>query len=172
MDSSRRMRSVSKVRLVETVDHSTGEVTREESEQHFKVKYELYARLFKDSMWSLCDDMSGNDFRVFIYLIGEVRDGSNVVNLGYSNYKDLEGGLFRGSNVSSFRRSIKRLIDCGLIKRIMQNVYIVNPEVSHSGNSGDKKNVVLEWHSVGAVSPLFNEERGEYSKLINSSDNE
>ena len=161
-------KNVGVIESTTTVNTQTGEITEEKVRKYYKVRFDLYARIFKGSMWGVCNDLTGNDFRVFIYLIGEVRDGSNMVNLGYSNYKELEDGLFRGSSLTSFRRSIRNLIECGIVKRLMQNVYMINPEICHSGSEDDRKETILEYHGVGAVSPLFGDDKADYSRVIGS----
>jgi hypothetical protein len=160
-----------------TVDNTTGEVTVNQTRKFYKIKFDIYARLFKNGLLEVGDELTGNDFRVFHYLLGEIRDGSNIINLGYSNYKELTEGMFRGSSLTSFRRSLRRLIECDVIKRIMQNVYMINPEISHSGSEEDRKEIILEYKGLNTTvseldGDMFEQERGEYSKLINSSDNE
>jgi hypothetical protein len=161
-------------------DHKTGETVVTKKRKFYKIKYDLYSRLFKNGLLEVGDDLTGNDFRVLHYLLGEVRDSSNIVQLTYANYKELTEGMFRGSTLPSFRRSVRNLIECNVIKRVMQNVYMVNPEISHGGSEDDRKEMILEYEGINerdlnSIEPIespFAQDKEDYARLIGNTEEE
>jgi len=166
-----------KIRTEKTVVDSDGVILSQTREKDYEVDIFYYFRVVKNGLFPYFDTLCGNDLRVMFFLFNEVRGDKNIIEFGYSQKELLKGLNFRGSSYECFRKSMGKLIRVGVIKKVELHTYMINPLVCYSGKMREYDDCISSWNALGSdktksIESMFEQERGEYSKLINSSDNE
>lgn len=171
MKSSTFIKKKHLVKQVRSVDPSTGEIFEDNTEQTFEVGSFYYYRGVKNGIFEIFDLLSGNDFRVLLFLFNEVKGDKNVIQMGNDQLDLIDELGFRGSGYECFRKSISKLIKLRAIKRVRLNTYMISPYLCFSGSMKEYKACVSSWENfeldrMEKVEVMFGDDKAEYSRII------
>jgi hypothetical protein len=171
MKSSTFIKKKHLVKQVRSVDPSTGEIFEDNTEQTFEVGSFYYYRGVKNGIFEIFDFLSGNDFRVLLFLFNEVKGDKNIIQIGNDELDLMDELEFRGSAYECFRKSISKLIKLRAIKRVRLNTYMISPYLCFSGSMKEYKACVSSWENfeldrMEKVEIMFAEDKEDYERLI------
>jgi hypothetical protein len=125
-------------KYVEQVDHGAVKSFRRSpfGKRWHKMAFECHTALAKSNI-------TGSDYRVFHMIMPSIEDGAHV----YVNQTQL--GKELGMTASNVARSLRRLIEAGVIRKIVSasgRLYMLNPNFAWYGaDNGDHSQAVKDW---------------------------
>jgi hypothetical protein len=123
------------------LDNITGEVT--ELKETVVVDDEQWLKLYASLFLFACDKITGQSIKVFIACMKHAFKDEGEGNLVCTNNplfaKDIEHE--KKLNLS---RCLKELCVCGLLKKVKNAVYRINPQVAYLGKRSDRAKLILQ----------------------------
>lgn len=124
------------------LDKETGEI--KELKETFFVDEEKWLKLYASLFCLACDNLSGQAIKLFIvimkYALYDEKGEGNLFYTSDINYKkDIEKMKLK-KNIS---RTLKELCDKGLLHRVNNGAYRLNPQIAYAGNKLNHANLIL-----------------------------
>ena len=124
------------------LDKETGEI--KELKETFVVDEEKWLKLYASLFCLACDELSGQAIKLFIvimkYALYDEKGEGNLFYTSDIHYKqDIEHMKLK-KNIS---RTLKELCDKGLLHRINNGVYRLNPQIAYAGQRINHAKLIL-----------------------------
>jgi hypothetical protein len=124
------------IKVLREVDRETGEVLSTTEQEHFVEKQDFagtltFTKMFFTDLFRIYG-LSKGAMVVFIELGGMMRDSDNNIILTAIERKEISDRT--GLKTQAIYNATRELVTSGLLKRVVSNVYMVDPNIFAIGN--------------------------------------
>lgn len=123
------------------LDNETGEIT--ELQETFVINEEQWIKVYAGLFFLACDKITGQSVKTFIACLKHAQkdsgEGNFICTSGLGFQKDLSGE--KKINIS---RCLKELCDNGLLTKVRNSVYRINPQIAYCGDKASRAKLILK----------------------------
>lgn len=120
----------------------TGEM--KELQETFVVNEEHWLKLYVDMFCMLCDKLSGASIKLMTIILKYAQKDESFGNFFMTNHPGLKKEIEAKGLSSNYRKYVAELASNGLIYRVSQGIYSINPQIAYCGNRADHAKLILK----------------------------
>lgn len=123
------------------LDNETGEI--KELQETFVVDDEQWIKLYASLFYFACEKITGQSIKVFIACLKHAQrdegEGNYICTNGIGFQNDI-----KSEKKINLSRCLKELCENGLIEKIRNTVYRINPQIAYCGDNASRAKLIVK----------------------------